>query len=237
MDEVGYDPLMTVIERLERSLQELPEDERDQLGSTFVRVVGVVTRLQTTSEPLADDERRAWFQQLNEAFEGFAHLVVVYGPKGSGKSHTVARALADMGEHQVGEPSLAELEKLNTANRFEQWRQAIRESFSTGELESSGVSRQQLEQWRKRRKLIGLQPPFERGFVYPVWEFDEGARPHELIPQLVEAADEAHLDPLSLHRLMVSETATAHGPLMKALKAGEDDYVLDVVRAAGAQGS
>ena len=30
---------MTVIESLERSLQELPEDERDQLGTTFVRVV------------------------------------------------------------------------------------------------------------------------------------------------------------------------------------------------------
>ena len=228
---------MTVIENLERSLQELPEDERDQLGSTFVRLIRVVKRLQTTSEPLPDDERRARFQQLNDALEGFAHLVVVYSGPGSGKTYTVARVLTDVGEPQVGEPSLAELEKLNTANRFEQWRQAMRESFSTGELESSGVSRQQLEQWRKRHKLIGLQPPFERGFVYPVWEFDENARPHELIPQLVEVADEAHLDPLSLHRLMVSEIATPHGPLMKALKAGEDDYVLDVVRAAGAQGS
>jgi hypothetical protein len=228
---------MTVIESLERSLQELPEDERDQLGRTFVKVVRVVKHLQATSEHLPDDERRAWFQQLNEAFEGFARFVVVYGQRGSGKSHALTRVLRDMDEPAVGGPSLAELEKLNTANRFEQWRQAIRESLSTAELESSGVSRQQLEQWRKRRKLIGLQPPFERGFVYPVWEFDEDARPHELIPQLVEAAGEVHLDPLSLHRLMVSETATPHGPLMKSLKAGEDDYVLDVIRAAGAQGS
>ncbi len=224
---------MTVIESLERSLQELREDERDQLGSTFVRVIQL---LEATSEPLSEEERRAWFQQLNESLEGFTHLVV-YGRKGSGKSYNLARAFIDVRDPQDGEPSLAELEKLNTANRFEQWRQAIRESFSTGELEASGVSRQQLEQWRKRRKLIGLQPPFERGFVYPVWEFDEDARPHELIPALVEAAEEAHLDRLSLHRLIVSETTTPDGPLMKALKAGRDDYVLDVVRTAGAQGS
>lgn len=222
---------MTVIKTLERSLQELPEDERDQLGSTFVRVIEL---LETTTEPLSEDERRAWFQQLNESLEGFTHLVV-HGRKGTGKSYNLARAFIDVRDPQ--EPSLAELEKLNTANRFEQWRQAIRESFSTGELEASGVSRQQLEQWRKRRKLIGLQPPFERGFVYPVWEFDEDARPYELIPALVEAAEEAHLDPLSLHRLIVSETSMPDGPLMNALKAGKDDYVLDVVRTAGAQGS
>ena len=144
-----------------------------------------------------------WFQRLNEALEGLTHLVVV-AHTGSSKSDIIARALMDVGDPDIEEPSLAELEKLNTANRFKQWRRAIRELFSTGELEASGVSRQQLEQWRKRRKLIGLQPPFERGFVYPVWEFDEHARPHELIPELVEAAEEAHLDPLSLHRLMVS---------------------------------
>jgi hypothetical protein len=223
---------MAILESLERSLQELPEDERDQLGGTFVRVIQL---LETTTESLAEDERRERFQQLNEALEGFTRLV--YGRMASSKSHITAHQLGDVRASLVGEPSLAELEKLNTANRFEQWRQAIRESFSTGELEASGVSRQQLEQWRKRRKLIGLQPPFERGFVYPVWEFDADARPHELIPELVEAAEQAHLDPLSLHRLIVSETATPDGPLMKALKAGKDEYVLDVVRTAGAQGS
>jgi hypothetical protein len=134
------------------------------------------------------------------------------------------------------QPSLAELEKLNTANRFAQWRQAIRESFSTAELEAIGISRQQLEQWRKRRRLIGLQPPLGRGFIYPAWEFDQDARPLAVIPALAEAADEAQLDPLSLHRLMVSEATTPNGPLMNALRAGEHDYVLDMVRAAGAQG-
>jgi hypothetical protein len=225
---------MTVMESLKRTLQELPAEERDELGGTFIRVIQL---LESSSEPLPEEDRRAWFQQLSQTFEGFAHLVV-YGQTGSGKSHSMVDRVFVVGGPDTGEPSLAELEKANKTHRFEQWRQAIRESFSTGELEERfGVSRQQLEQLRKRRKLLGLQPPFERGFVYPVWEFGEDARPHELIPALLEAAEEAQLDPLSLHRLMVSETATPRGPLMLALKAGEDDDVLEVVRAAGAQGS
>jgi hypothetical protein len=130
------------------------------------------------------------------------------------------------------------LEKLNTANRAEHWRQAVRESLSTAELEKTfGVSRQRLEQLRRQKRLVGLRPPFERGFFYPVWEFDEEGRPRDLVPALIEAAEEARLDPLSLHQLMVSETATPRGPLMLALKAGEHDHVLDVVRAASAHGS
>src|SRR5215210_6698834 len=193
---------MTVIETLERSLQDLPEHERDRLGTTFVRVIEL---LETTTEPLPKRERRIWFQRLNETLEGLTELVVLAGI-GSGKSHFVANTLMDTAARSDAEPSLAELEKMNTANRLNQWRQALRESFSTRELEKNGVSRQQLEHWRKRRKLIGLQPPFERGFVYPVWEFDDNARPHALIPDVAEAAEEAQLDRLSLHRLMVSET-------------------------------
>jgi hypothetical protein len=227
---------VTVIRDLERSLRQLPEPERERLGTTFVRVIEL---LEGTSERLSRVERQEWFQRVNDALEGFARLVAATpgGGEVEASTPTVDRPPADRFDSEGEEPTLAELEKLNTANRFEQWRQAIRESFSAGELEAKGVSRQQLEQWRKRRKLIGLDPPFERGFFYPVWEFDEQARPHRLIPELIDAADEAHLDPLSLHRLMVSEVATPSGPLMQALKEGQHDVVLAVVRAAGAPGS
>lgn len=215
---------MTAIESLERSLQELPEEERDQLGRSFLRVIEL---LEARTEALSADERRASFQQLQMALQW---LIEVRFRSETGHS-------APASGWQAPEPSLAELEKVNAANRFAQWRQAMRESFSTAELEANGVSRQQLEQWRKLHKLIALRPPFGRGFVYPAWEFSQDARPLALIPALALAADEARLDPLSLHLLMVSETATPDGPLMKALKAGKDDYVLAVVRAAGAQGS
>jgi hypothetical protein len=225
---------MTVIENLEKSLQELPDEERDELGAAFVEVVQLVHR---TTEPQSENDRRAWVLGLSQALEEVTSIVVTL-PTGSGKTHAVALLLARALRDVDSEVSVAELEKLNTANRLQQWHQAVRESFSTGELEEKfGVTRQRLEQLRKQRRLMGLQPPFERGFFYPVWEFDEDARPHELIPALVEAAEDARLDPLSLHRLMVSENATHEGPLMLALKAGKDDQVLDVVRASGAQGS
>lgn len=224
---------MTVLESLEESLQELPDEERDELSSAFVEVLDL---FRATAEPLSDTDRRVLFKQLSQVLEDVTSLVIIGAP-GVGKSHIAARALAETLGSEDEQPSLAELEKLNTANRFEQWKQVIRESFSTAELEKKlGVSRQQLRQWREARKLLWLEPPFERSFFYPVWEFDEQGRPHELVPAITQAAEEARLDTLSLHRLMVSETATPRGPLMLALKAGDDEYVLDAVRAAGAQG-
>ena len=225
---------MSVVDSLERSLQELPDEDRDQLGEAFVELVQLA---QAKTRPLSEADRRAWFIHLSRALEGFGHAVVV-GTFGSGKTILLARDLAEAVRLDDDEPSLAQLEKLNAATRFEQWRQAIRESFSTRELEEKfGVSRQRLEQLRKQRKLFGLQPPFERGFFYPAWQFDEDGRARDLVPSLLEAAEDARIDPLSLHRLMVSDSATPRGPLLLALKEGEDEYVINVVRSSGAQGS
>jgi hypothetical protein len=225
---------MSVVENLERSLQELPEEARDQLGEAFVELVQLA---HAETEPLSDADRRVWFLHLSRALEGFGHAVVV-GTFGSRRSLHLARAHADAVWEDADEPSLAELEKLNAATRLEQWRQAIRESFTTAELEEKfEVSRQRLEQLRRQKKLFGVQPPFERGFSYPAWQFDEDGRPRDLVPALLEAAAEARIDALSLHRLMVSEGATPRGPLLLALKERDDDYVLNVIRSSGAHGS
>jgi len=178
--------------------------------------------------------RRLLIEHLGGALQGVGHVVVV-GTTGSGKSWSTSASAVGA---QPDRPSLAELVKQNAALRFEQWQQAVRESFSTAELEQTfGVSRQRLEQLRKQDKLLGFQPPFERGFFYPVWEFDDQGRPSPHLPALIAAANEAQLDALSLHQLMVSETTSKRGPLMTALRAGDIDYVLDVVRASSDQGS
>jgi hypothetical protein len=225
---------MSVVETLERSLRELPEEGRDELSEAFIELVQLA---QEESKPLSADDRRVWFIHLSRALEGFGHAVVV-ASFGSGKTLQLARALPETLMEDSDGPSLAELEKLNAETRFEQWRQAIRESFSTSELEEKfGVTRQRLEQLRRQRKLFGVRPPFERGFFYPAWQFDEDGRPRDLVPSVLEAADEARLDALSLHRLMVSDAATPRGPLLLALKESADEYALDVIRSAGAQGS
>jgi len=222
-----------VLDDLEQSLQEFPQDEREELGSAFLEVLGA---LQSTVDSLPPPDRRDLLKQLTEAIEGVGALVVV-GSSDSMKGESVMRLLGDLLRPE-GEVSVGELEKLNTQLGFEQWRKAITESFSTAELEEKlGVSRQQLSNWRRARKLVWLEPPFERGFFYPAWEFDDRGRPYDLIPALSDASDEARLDALSLHRLMVSETATPRGPLMFALRDGEDDYVLEVVNASSAQGT
>lgn len=225
--------VMSVVDQLEQSLKQLPDDDRELLGEVFMDLVQLV---QSTVAPLSEEDRRMLIGHVGRALEGVGYAVVV-GTTGSGKSSLFTSVLADLGTER-DRPSLAELVKQNAALRFEQWQQAIRESFSTAELEqTSGVSRQRLEQLRKQDKLLGFQPPFERGFFYPVWEFDEQGRPDPHVPALIAAAREVQMDALSLHRLMVSETASERGPLMTALRAGDSGYVLDVIRASNSQGS
>jgi len=217
------DPVAT----LEHSLKELPLDKRNKLSDVFLKFLN----LARLSEPSPDDaSRRAWLDDLERTLDRLTSLIV-NDPQG------VTPDLRVTASDSI-EPTLAELEKRNALARAEQWHQAVRESLSTIELlEQIGVSRQRLEQLRKNKQLFGLQPPFGRGFFYPIWEFDRDGRPRKAIPAIIKAAEDARLDPLSLHQLMVSPDVSPEGPLMKALDAGQGDYVLGVIRASTAQGS
>ena len=71
-----------------------------------------------------------------------------------------------------------------------------------------GVSRQRLEQLRKRGRLFGLMLPFRSSYVYPHWQFDpETGEGLEDLPRLLGTAEEAGVGPLALDEFMVSGSA------------------------------
>jgi hypothetical protein len=132
-------------------------------------------------------------------------------------------------------PTRAGQEARNLRRVFLLWRQAAEESLSAEDL---GVSRQQLKHLRDAHKLMGLQLPLRRGFVYPAWQFDpETGEPFAGIAQILDAAQEAKLTTLGLHRLMASTAAEDGTTPADWLAAGKQDYVIKLVAAANAHGS
>lgn len=134
------------------------------------------------------------------------------------------------------EPSTqAGQEARNLRRVFLLWRRAAEESLTAEDL---GVSRQQLKHLRDAHKIVGLQLPLRRGFVYPAWQFDpETGEPFGGIPQILDAAKEAKLTTLGLHRLMVSAAAEDGTVPANWLAAGKQDYVVKLLTAANPHGS
>jgi len=111
------------------------------------------------------------------------------------------------------------------------------DSTSTS-AEDLGVSRQQLKHLRDAHKLVAMQLPLRRGFVYPAWQFDpESGEPLPGIPQILAAAQDAKLTTLGLHLLMVSSAAEDDATPADWLAAGKQDDVVTLVSAANAHGS
>jgi hypothetical protein len=134
------------------------------------------------------------------------------------------------------EPSTpAGQEARNLRRVFLLWRRAAEESLSAEDL---GVSRQQLKHLRDAHKLVAVQLPLRRGFVYPAWQFDpKTGEPLAGIPQILAAAQAAKLTTLGLHLLMVSSTAEDGATPADRLAAGNQDDVVKLISAANAHGS
>jgi hypothetical protein len=112
-----------------------------------------------------------------------------------------------------------------------------KDSYTVGRLEREGLSRQRLNQWRKAQALFGIPDvPGVKGFVYPRWQFTETLRPKQWLPPILDAAEEARLDPLSLHLFMTNEEAGSAGSPLDTAEAGDLDTAVKLVAAANAQG-
>ena len=117
---------------------------------------------------------------------------------------------------------------------FDGWQEVLARSISGPELAKRlGVSRQRLNVLRREDRLLGLKVPIRRELHYPVWQFGEDGQPLTAMPRLLEAAREARLDPRDLDALMVSASAGAGKPPIEHLRAGDEEYVLGIIRAAG----
>lgn len=144
-------------------------------------------------------------------------------------------------ENERDPDSLDELEVRNKLRVFARYRGIEERSLSgSGLQERLGVSRQRLGQLRKEKKLLGLRLPIHREVYYPLWQFGEDGRPLEVLPQLVEASEEAGMGALALDALMtnpgaVDEVVGDGVTAAELLRSGDpeaEEYVLGLVRAA-----
>jgi hypothetical protein len=136
-----------------------------------------------------------------------------------------------------------ELEVENLVRLWDRYRWIEERSLSGPELRErlGGVSRQRLEQLRKRGRLFGLMLPFRGSYVYPHWQFDpETGKGLEDLPRLLGTAEEASVGPLTLDGFMVSESAGEDGvPPYRMFRSGPEgrDLVLGALGAALSEGS
>lgn len=93
------------------------------------------------------------------------------------------------------------------------------------------LSRQRLKQLRDEDRLFAVDIPYQKGLVYPAWQFDASGRPRAAMQPLIRAAREAGLDALGFHLLMTGKREG--GPTgVELLDAGREELALGLVRAA-----
>jgi hypothetical protein len=100
-----------------------------------------------------------------------------------------------------------------------------------------GVSRQRLGQLRAAGRLVAFKPPLRSEHWYPEWQFDASGGVRAVVPELLRAADEARLSPLSLHLLLTNPDAGIDGRPLVELLDERPDEVLELVGAGAAHGT
>lgn len=181
--------------------------------------------VQQKVDRLDDDDRKL----VEDGLASFAELTV------EADRHAVAEVSEGLRRLETPEDQGASLEARNLLRVFKDWQRVRDESVSTGELTKYGINRQVLGQRRKAGRLLALQVPFKRDWLYPVWQFSDDGQPLAALQELLDAARSARLSPTDLHFLM-TRTDSAGRSLADDLRAGAVDDVLAAVRASGAQG-
>ncbi len=113
------------------------------------------------------------------------------------------------------------------------YRKLIQDSYTVANLTEEGeLSRQRIQQLREADKLFAVKVPFQRSFLYPVWQFEPGSpKPRQVMPLLVKAAREADLDPIAFHQLMSNPEAGGGQAPCEMLDEGREDLVLGIIAA------
>lgn len=114
------------------------------------------------------------------------------------------------------------------------YQRVIRDSYTVAELSHRpGISRQRLKQLRDQDRLFAINVPFQRGHLYPRWQFAlSDGRPREEMPRLIAAAREGQLDAIGFHVLMNNAAAGGGLSPLDLLEDGEEQRVLEILRGA-----
>jgi hypothetical protein len=218
-------------ELIRKELAEVQDDPRRDLVDAF-QVVAVRSAVAEAKESSVDELRR-WTEASGSVLDLLRHL---RGPV----LLRVLEVLDELAESdELGDEALESWGRLQVLATYDQIRD---ECYTIRWLDEHGRSRQQVNTWKKARRLLAIAGlPGVKGHAYPKWQFDERLRPKTWMRPVLDAADDAGFDPVALHRFMLSPTAVpsrfeGHGRnLVAVADAGDVDDVVELVRAGNSQ--
>lgn len=109
----------------------------------------------------------------------------------------------------------------------------VADSYSVADLRAMwGISRQRLGQLRREERLFAITVPFQRGMLYPRWQFGPDERPRPIMPNLIKEAKAAGLDAIGFHQLMSNPSSGNGTSPVQMLDYGQEELVLGIIRAA-----
>ena len=224
---------MTLTAEIEARIEALPASRRKIVEETLnTLAVGLVERTSETRElARASTAGRATVDAMSLLMTGDEGAVA-----------RVEEALANLGLSRIstttGEASRdpEDLERWGRLKMLAFYRAIEEASFKVADLEEVGISRQRLAQLRAKDELLGIKLSFQRGFVYPRWQFGRGMKPKPYLPDLISAARREGLDAISLHGLMSNPEAGGGEPLYEACDRGRVDLALTAIGVSGELG-
>lgn len=214
--------------QIEARLHDLPAKRRRTVVQGLNRLAAELVALSAITDDL---------KKLEAASRAAADVVELLMTGTAGQLTRLARLLDDLrGGIDAEELTPGELEASGRLQVLAVYRAVEEESFSVAELEEAGIQRQRLKQLRDQDRLLGIQLPFQRGFLYPRWQFGEDLRPRRFLPQILAVARESGWDALSVHRFMTHPQKGGAPAPLELCERGSVELALNALRAAGELG-
>jgi hypothetical protein len=137
------------------------------------------------------------------------------------------------------EAEVADVEALEASGHFQVlalYRAIEEDSLSVAQLEAAGIQRQRLKQLRDQDRLFGVKLPFQRGFLYPRWQFGDDLRPKDFLPDIMKVAHEEELDAFGVHLVMTNPAAGGGTTPLELCEQGRLELALNALRGTGELG-
>jgi hypothetical protein len=237
LDDLYGDNIMATTQRAQRELREArrelaeqPRARQELIQSFWATALRSAVEESKAAESV--DELREW-TELSGA------LLTLPRQRRPEVFNALLDSLRDAAERASGdEAEAAALEQWGRLQVLASYEQVREESHTVAWLEEHGISRQRLNQWRRSGRLAGIPDvPGVKGFAYPQWQFTDTLRPKDWLPRVLEAAAEARLDELALHRFMTNPEAGDGRSPLQAADSGDVETAVRLVAAANELGS
>jgi hypothetical protein len=230
MTTAERDTIAQEIEAARKALADQPRGRQEVIEEFYVAALRNGVEESREADSLAD---------LREWAEASSSVLALLRRNRGTVLRLLLETLRDADAKAEGDPpDEEELEAWGRLKVQATFDQARSESHTVRWLESQGVSRQRVNQWRQGGRLVGIPDlPGVRGYAYPTWQFTDALTPKPWVRDVLGVATGAGLDPIGFHLFMTNPEAGDDRSPLDAAEAGDVETAIKLVSAANAQGS